>query len=226
MTEVIQRELEARIRRELPHLTEEDRCALARIMERLIDAYEPERIYLFGSKARGDWGPDSDFDLMVVVSDAAPVEQQRSRLAYERLWGTGTAADVLVWTHGVSTAGHIYGRLAPWHDSAGRETPVCRLTQILWQNTQPGSPRQRLISGPPIRIHSRTTVTADIVFHCQQRRKSLIKGFLIWHNRPFRKTHNLVEVGQQCTAIDASLEDLVRPSGETHRIRLEVSLSR
>ena len=100
MTEVIQRELEERIRHELPHLTEEDRCALARIMERLIDAYEPERIYLFGSKARGDYGPDSDFDLMVVVSDAAPVEQQRSRLAYEVLRGTGTAADVLVWTRG------------------------------------------------------------------------------------------------------------------------------
>ena len=100
MTEVIQRELEARIRSALPHLTEKDKGALTRIMERLIDAYEPERIYLFGSKARGDYGPDSDFDLMVVVSDAAPVEQQRSRLAYERLWGTGTAADVLVWTHG------------------------------------------------------------------------------------------------------------------------------
>jgi predicted nucleotidyltransferase len=100
MTEIVQRELEARIRCELPHLTEEDKCALARIMERLIDAYAPERIYLFGSKARGDYGPDSDFDLMVVVSDAAPVEQQRSRLACEVLRGTGTAADVLVWTRG------------------------------------------------------------------------------------------------------------------------------
>ena len=100
MTHVIQRELEAQIRCELPHLTEEDRCALTRILERLIDAYEPERIYLFGSKARGDWGPDSDFDLMVVVPDTAPADRQRSRLAYERLWGTGTAADVLVWTHG------------------------------------------------------------------------------------------------------------------------------
>jgi len=98
MTEVIQRELEARIRYELPHLTEEDTCALTRIVERLIDAYEPERIYLFGSKARGDCGPDSDFDLMVVVPDTAPADRQRSRLAYDVLRGTGTAADVLVWT--------------------------------------------------------------------------------------------------------------------------------
>jgi predicted nucleotidyltransferase len=100
MTDLVQRELEARICRELPHLTAEDRGALARIIERLIDAYAPERIYLFGSKARGDCGPDSDFDLMVVVSDAAPADRQRSRLAYEVLRGTGTAADVLVWTRG------------------------------------------------------------------------------------------------------------------------------
>jgi predicted nucleotidyltransferase len=84
----------------LPHLTEEDVRALACIVERLAEAYEPDRIYLFGSKARGDYGPDSDFDLLVIVPDNAPENRKRSRLAYERLWGTGTAADVLVWTRG------------------------------------------------------------------------------------------------------------------------------
>jgi len=70
---------------------------LAEITRRLVEAYEPERIYLFGSKARGDAGADSDYDLLVVVPDEAPPERTRSRLAYERLWGTGSAADVLVW---------------------------------------------------------------------------------------------------------------------------------
>lgn len=93
------RAVEERVRRELPDLSEPDAGALVRIVERLIEAYQPERVYLFGSKARGDDGPDSDFDLMVVVPDQALEERKRSRLAYERLWGTGTAADVLVWTH-------------------------------------------------------------------------------------------------------------------------------
>ena len=35
---------------------------LAEIVRRLAAAYQPERIYLFGSKARGDAGPDSDDD--------------------------------------------------------------------------------------------------------------------------------------------------------------------
>lgn len=72
--------------------------ALLEAVRRLAEAYHPERIYLFGSVARGDASPDSDYDLMLVVPDDAPAEKRRSRLAYEVLWGTGIAADVLVWT--------------------------------------------------------------------------------------------------------------------------------
>ena len=72
--------------------------ALAEIVRRLVEAYQPERIYLFGSKARGDAGLDSDYDLLVVVPEDAPPERRRSRLAYQVLWGTATAADVLVCT--------------------------------------------------------------------------------------------------------------------------------
>ena len=72
--------------------------ALREIVRRLVGAYRPERVYLFGSHARGEAGPDSDYDLLVVVPDSAPPERRRSRLAYEVLWGAGQAADVLVWT--------------------------------------------------------------------------------------------------------------------------------
>ena len=71
--------------------------ALAEIVRRLVAAYQPERIYLFGSMARGETDADSDYDLMVIVPDDAPRDRQRSRLAYQVLRGTGTAADVLVW---------------------------------------------------------------------------------------------------------------------------------
>jgi predicted nucleotidyltransferase len=71
---------------------------LADAVRRLVEAYRPERIYLFGSVARGDAGPDSDYDLLVVVPDDAPSARRRSRLAYQALHGTGTAVDVLVCT--------------------------------------------------------------------------------------------------------------------------------
>jgi predicted nucleotidyltransferase len=71
---------------------------LAEVVRRLVEAYRPERVYLFGSVARGDAGRDSDYDLLLVVPDDASPERRRSRLAYEALRGTGTAADVLVCT--------------------------------------------------------------------------------------------------------------------------------
>lgn len=79
-------------------------AALAEVVRRLVAAFLPARIYLFGSRARGDAGPDSDYDLMVVVPDDAPPERRRSRRAYEVLWGAGAAADVLVWTLGAFDA--------------------------------------------------------------------------------------------------------------------------
>jgi predicted nucleotidyltransferase len=78
-------------------LTPED-PELDEIVRRLIASYQPLEVYLFGSRARGDSGPDSDYDLLVVVPDDAPPERKRSRLAYEALRGTGRAADVLVCT--------------------------------------------------------------------------------------------------------------------------------
>jgi predicted nucleotidyltransferase len=71
---------------------------LAEIVRRLVDAYQPEAIYLFGSTARGAAGPDSDYDLLVIVPDSAEPERRRSRLAYQALRGTGAAADVIVST--------------------------------------------------------------------------------------------------------------------------------
>ena len=70
------------------------------VVERLAEAYRPERIYLFGSVARGEADVDSDYDLLIVVPDDAQPERRRSRLAYEVLRGTGTAVDALVCTHG------------------------------------------------------------------------------------------------------------------------------
>ena len=70
------------------------------VVEKLVGAYGPERIYLFGSVARGDADQDSDYDLMVIVPDDAPPERRGSALAHQTLRGTGIAADVLVWTRG------------------------------------------------------------------------------------------------------------------------------
>jgi HEPN domain-containing protein len=45
----------------------------------------------------------------------------------------------------------------------------------------------------------------DVLFHSQQAAEKAMKAFLAWHDAPFRKTHNLEELGQRCVALDATL---------------------
>ena len=67
------------------------------ITRRLVEFYCPERIYLFGSAARGDSGPDSDLDFCIVLPDDAPEELLRSEAIYSRLRGMGLPKDILPW---------------------------------------------------------------------------------------------------------------------------------
>jgi len=52
--------------------------------------------------------------------------------------------------------------------------------------------------------------TEDIAFHAQQAVEKALKGFLTWHGSLFRRTHNLVELGEACLRLDSSLEELLR----------------
>lgn len=41
-------------------------------IDRIVAAYDPERIYLFGSRARGEEHGWSDYDLLAVIPDETP----------------------------------------------------------------------------------------------------------------------------------------------------------
>ena len=71
---------------------------IAPVIRRLVEALRPERIYLFGSRARGEAAEDSDYDLMVVVPGSAQPRYRRAQDAYRVLWDVGIPVDVLVWT--------------------------------------------------------------------------------------------------------------------------------
>jgi predicted nucleotidyltransferase len=78
-------------------MTSVEDSVLSKIVDRLVAAYHPERVYLFGSMARGDAGPDSDYDILLVVRDDAPPEVLSSQSAYDALWGLRASADVHIW---------------------------------------------------------------------------------------------------------------------------------
>ncbi len=67
---------------------------LAEIVRRIVEAVAPEKIILFGSAARGDMGPDSDLDLLVIK---AGVHRRGTAQTVERaLVGILIPTDVIV----------------------------------------------------------------------------------------------------------------------------------
>src|SRR5688572_16571078 len=69
---------------------------LAEVVRRLVELFQPDRIYLFGSQARGEATEDSDYDLLVVVPENAARTSQQIGQAYDALWGVDVAADIIV----------------------------------------------------------------------------------------------------------------------------------
>lgn len=63
----------------------------------IVAQFEPERIILFGSYARGDAGEHSDIDLLVVKDSGLP-RYKRSVPIYRALRWVRSALDVLVYT--------------------------------------------------------------------------------------------------------------------------------
>ena len=69
------------------------------VVRRLEEAVRPLRVILFGSAARGEMGPDSDVDLLIVVPDGVR-RRDAARKAYRALSGLGISKDVVVVTQG------------------------------------------------------------------------------------------------------------------------------
>ena len=73
------------------------RRILADVIRRVVEAAQPDQIIVFGSAARGDMGPNSDLDLLVIKGG----KFHRDRLVqkiYSNLFGVEAAVDVIVVT--------------------------------------------------------------------------------------------------------------------------------
>ena len=69
--------------------------ALDALVARLVAALDPQMIWLFGSRARGDARPDSDFDLLVVAKPTGADWAEDYDKVYAPTMGSGIGADVV-----------------------------------------------------------------------------------------------------------------------------------
>ena len=79
-----------------PQLANIERSTLDDIVRRIVKVAKPEKIILFGSAARGEMGPHSDLDLLIIKTGV-----HRHRLSdriVEALYGVNAALDLVVVT--------------------------------------------------------------------------------------------------------------------------------
>jgi len=70
---------------------------LSEIVRRVVEVADPDKVILFGSRARGDAREDSDYDVLVV----APSDEPRSRRTvplYMAMGGIAAPHDIVWWT--------------------------------------------------------------------------------------------------------------------------------
>jgi predicted nucleotidyltransferase len=74
-----------------------DTAAISSILERVLRAGRPEKVVLFGSRARGDAHPLSDLDLLIIEPSPEP-RYRRARRYYRALADLPEEVDVVVYT--------------------------------------------------------------------------------------------------------------------------------
>lgn len=67
---------------------------LQEIVRRIVEVAKPEKIILFGSAARGEMGPDSDLDLLIIK--ACRHRRNTARKIRRQLFGIGVPIDIIV----------------------------------------------------------------------------------------------------------------------------------
>jgi predicted nucleotidyltransferase len=104
----------------LQHLTESEVRALQEYVHRLLTQQGPEvvEVWLFGSKARGDFDSDSGLDVLVILNNGNHQSRDLVRLTAARV---SLEDDVLINMHVLSQE--------QWRSLADQQTPY-------WQNVQ------------------------------------------------------------------------------------------
>ncbi len=72
-----------------------DVTPIAGLLERIVDSWHPEQIWLFGSRARGDATPQSDWDLLAVLPDDAGDDALDPLVSWRLRKDAGVYADIL-----------------------------------------------------------------------------------------------------------------------------------
>jgi HEPN domain-containing protein/predicted nucleotidyltransferase len=179
-----------------------------RMVKRIVRRFRPERIILFGSQARGDAGPDSDVDLLVIRAADGSGSDQADEIR-EALDDIVVPKDIIVTSpEDFAWRKEIVGTI---------EWPAAHEGKVLYESPTPASGQQQkegyVIPSPQQVITAiqewlekadndlknamhtlklgRDCPTDTACFHAQQCLEKHLKALLVFQATPFGKTHDL-----------------------------------
>src|SRR5712691_9106475 len=159
------------------------------LLDPVVEFFKPQRVILFGSKARGEAGRDSDIDLMVVVDDDAPPEKLSLKARDEARRNYRRAADVFpIRAADFELDRNITGTLAAEADIDGIVVYGSPMGPRPMKAPDPRARWQAVERWLAVAERDRQAVLlclaadpslrAIAAFHCQQAVEKLLKGFL------------------------------------------------
>jgi HEPN domain-containing protein len=195
------------------------------LLDSVVEYFRPQRVILFGSRARGKATRDSDLDLLVIVDDDTPPEKLTWKAGYEAYRSTyQRAADVFpIRAETFERDRAIVNTLAAEADADGivvygaakGGAPMRRVDQrARWQAAE-----RWLAVAERDRRMAFACMAADpplcdgAAFHCQQAIEKLLKGFLTLAGKRGGKTHSLEGLGAAAAASFPELAELVATAG-------------
>ena len=190
------------------------------LLEPLVDYFKPQRVILFGSRARGEATRDSDVDLLVIVDDDTPAEKlhwqdgfgayrskrdadifpmraedfERNRTVVNTLAAEADADGIVVY-------GSPKGLCMKAPDPRARWEAVNRWLEVAQVDRNAA---EALLAVPSLR--------PSAPFHCQQALEKLLKGFLTLAGKRGGKTHALDRLGAAAAKSFPEIEELVAPA--------------
>ncbi|MXX38897.1 MAG: HEPN domain-containing protein [Gemmatimonadetes bacterium] len=178
-------------------------CAVARAVGEVV---HPAQVILFGSRARGDFTPDSDIDLLIIIGSGAVDQQtyQRTSAAahrkVEELYGGSIDVDLVRMSEGAFHDGrrarnHVAGQ-------AVRDGLDAKGDKVTYDNPQPTNwpdiqqriaNTERELGVLKILVEANAAQEA-IGFHAQQALENALKGWISALDADYRNTHDLMKL--------------------------------
>jgi HEPN domain-containing protein len=190
------------------------------LLDPVVQYFKPQRVILFGSRARGEATRDSDIALLVIVDDDTPLEKLTSEVGYEAHRSVHAADVFPMRAETFEVDRNIVGTLAAEADADGivvygssKGTPSMKGPDphARWETVEGWLEAAEQDRGTAVLcLAADTPFRGSAAFHCQQAVEKLFKGFLVLAAKRSRKTHSLAQLG---AAAEASFPEIQSGGG-------------